>query len=308
MNKYFFFKDVDAHYIIHFFGIKFNIPHKVNLKHTQVNENGLNTEERSPRLIVSLTTFPARINSVHKTISTLLTQSLKPDKVVLWLAKSQFPNLEKDLPLELLELQKYGLEIGWCDEDIKSYKKLLPALIKYPEDIIVTTDDDIYYDKDLLKSLYTKYLANPKNIYAKRTVRLKLDNDKVGCISSRKYLYKTLEEPTFFNQLVGCGGCLYPPNSLYKDILNLDMIKKTVPTHDDVYFWSMAVLNNTKIQLVDGYDVSIYLVEGSQNVGLKFINKTGSSGISLEDAYEKMIEEYPSILENLKSEVSKSVK
>jgi hypothetical protein len=85
---------------------------------------------------------------VHKTIETLLNQSHKADKVILWLAEEEFPNKEKGLPRELIQLIKSGLTISWC-RDIKSYKKLIPALEKYPKSIIVTADDDLYYQKNM---------------------------------------------------------------------------------------------------------------------------------------------------------------
>ncbi len=46
-----------------------------------------------------------------------------------------------------------GLTIDWC-EDIKSYKKLIPTLKKYPDAIIVTADDDLIYDNKWLEQLY----------------------------------------------------------------------------------------------------------------------------------------------------------
>ena len=55
-----------------------------------------------PKLIVSLTSFPARINTVHQVIESLLNQTKKADKIILWLAPEQFPNGEKDLPEKLL--------------------------------------------------------------------------------------------------------------------------------------------------------------------------------------------------------------
>jgi len=41
--------------------------------------------DRQSRIIVSLTTYPARINSVWITVSSLLQQTMKPYKVILWL-------------------------------------------------------------------------------------------------------------------------------------------------------------------------------------------------------------------------------
>lgn len=305
MNKLFFFKDLDSHYVIYLFGVRLCIKHKCKFKYKDANSMGIElNSQRNPKLIVSLTSYPARIKTVHITINTLLQQSLKPDKVILWLANEQFPNQEKDLPQELIKLKTLGLDIEWC-EDIKSFKKLVPAMQKYPQDIIVTADDDVYYQSNMLESLYNAYKKNPKNIYVKRSVKLKMENNYPKGISSRKYMYKHLIEPSYFNQLMGGSGCLYPPHSLYKDCTNIDIIRNTIPTHDDAYFWAMAVLNKTKIQVIGGFDENLYFVEGTQDVGLIHCNKNGKTGISLENAYKVMIQEYPKILEILNEELEK---
>ena len=303
MNKLFYFKDIDSHYMLYICGIKICIKHKCPIEFKPAIGFGLNETPRSPLLIVSLTTFPARIKYVHHTINSLLNQSLKADKIILWLAREQFPNGEADLPEELLRLKQYGLTIDWC-EDLKSYKKLVPAIRKYPDDIIVTVDDDAYYDEDLLNSLYSAYMKNPENIYVRRGVRLKLENDVLKHIPARKYFFKDSFLPTYFNQLMGGSGCLYPPHSLYKDVLNTEIFTKIIPTHDDVYFWAMAVLNGTKIQIVDGHSKNLFFIDETQKFSLKNINKANSEGLSLQEAYGIMIDKYPKIMDILKNEVS----
>ena len=122
------YTNIDSHHIFSIFGIIIKSRYKnENIEQRKVSEYGLNTEERSPKIIVSLTTFPKRIKTVHITIEQLLTQSVKPDKLILWLAEEQFPNKENDLPEDLLRLREFGLTIGWC-KDLRSYKKLLPTL------------------------------------------------------------------------------------------------------------------------------------------------------------------------------------
>ncbi len=56
------------------------------------------------RIIVSLTTYGKRINTVHLTIKTLLNQTYTFDKIILWLAEDEF-TLDT-IPQELKELQK----------------------------------------------------------------------------------------------------------------------------------------------------------------------------------------------------------
>ena len=49
-------------------------------------------------LIISLTSYPERIEFVHLAIKSLLNQAILPSKIILWLAESEFPNREKNLP------------------------------------------------------------------------------------------------------------------------------------------------------------------------------------------------------------------
>ena len=93
----------------------------------RTKSSGITSAKRNPLLIVSLTSYPLRMKTIHFTLHTLLNQSIKPDKIILWLAKEQFPRREKDVPRRIRRLRKYGLSIEWCN-DIRSYKKLIPTL------------------------------------------------------------------------------------------------------------------------------------------------------------------------------------
>ena len=77
-------------------------------------------------LVVSFTSFPARIAKLHYVLYSLLVQTLKPKRLILWLGQEEFPGEDGDLPPKLLSLRRNGLEIRWT-KDIKQYKKLLSA-------------------------------------------------------------------------------------------------------------------------------------------------------------------------------------
>lgn len=132
--------------------------------------NSYQNKNSKAQLIVSLTSYPARIETVNQTIKSILNQSIKADKVILWLAPEQFPNKEKDLPEQLLSLRAKGLTIDWY-HDIKSYKKLIPTLKKYPDAIIVTADDDNIYAVNWLEKLYNSYIKHPQDISCHRITK-----------------------------------------------------------------------------------------------------------------------------------------
>ena len=83
--------------MIYIFGIQIRKSLKTKPRNIVLKESGITSTKRTPKIIASLTTFPERINTVEKTIKTILNQTLKPDEVVLWLAESQFPKLEEEL-------------------------------------------------------------------------------------------------------------------------------------------------------------------------------------------------------------------
>lgn len=292
-------RDLDGHYIIIVFGIQFRFKHKQKFNCPTVHNIGIIKSTRNPKIILSLTSFPARIPSLHYTIRTLLTQSLKPDKVILYLAESQFPNRESDLTKELIELKNFGLTIRWC-EDLKSYKKLIFALKEFPDDIVITVDDDIYYSKDTIETLYNSYLKNPKEIQCHRCARIEIDGDEIKRISSKRLFNENYTNPSFYNRLTGCGAVLYPPNCFYKDVLREDIFMQLIPTHDDVWFWAMATLNDFKCRVVKGYTQSLIFIDNTQNSGLCKINT--SSGELINEAYKKIVSKYPELLNILRAE------
>ena len=294
---------IDYHFVIFLFG--FQIRKRIKTQNSPVFQPdyfGLNTTFRDRKIIASLTTFPERIYTVEKTIKTLLMQTLKPDVIVLWLAEEQFPNKEKELPSELLKLKDFGLQIKWCN-DIKSYKKIIPALKEYPNDIIITFDDDIYYANDVIKNLYNSYLENPNCIHTNRSWRIFAGKNGSICTKSAAAMYWTrYEDCSFKNTIIGCGGVLYPPHSLSPEVLNEEKFVSIIPTQDDIWLWAMAVLNDTKIKVVSSYDMQIQNVENTQQFGLCKINNKSKKGLLGKDAFNLIAKEYPGIMEKLKEE------
>lgn len=296
------FRDFDAHYIFKLFFIRLAIHHKAEFNYIPAQFSGVNSDKRTPELIVSLTSYPARINYVSTTINTLLRQTVKPDRIVLWLANDEFKNKEADLPDNLIKLKDLGLEIRWC-KNLYSYKKIVPALQEFPNDIIVTADDDLYYDVDWLESLYNEYLKNPSNIYVRRAVRMKISDGKIADAYKRDEAVKVnYKKASYSNQLMGGSGCLFPPHCLHSDVFDEEKIMSIIPTHDDIYLWVMAILNNTKIQVVTGFDEEMLAVEDTIESGLCKINNKSGRGMTPRDAFDRISSAYPQIIDKIKND------
>lgn len=70
-------------------------------------------------LILSLTSYPPRFGTLSLTLHSLLRQSVKADRTILWIAHIPL------LPKAVTVLQAAGLEIR-ATEDVRSYKKSSP--------------------------------------------------------------------------------------------------------------------------------------------------------------------------------------
>lgn len=214
------------------------------------SELGLNSRNRDTKIIVSLTSFPERINEVKFTIYSLLNQKLKPDGLVLWLASDEFKNKEEDLPVSLLNLTKNGLSIRWYEKNIKSYKKLIPSLKSFPNSIIVTADDDIFYPENWLFDLFKEHKIHPLDVICTRSRKIFINEDNTIAEYNKWKISKNEEKSSFFNFFTGAGGVLYPPNSLDERVLNEELAMELCPSTDDIWFWAMTVLNGRKIKLI----------------------------------------------------------
>lgn len=195
-------------------------------------------------VIVSLTTYGKRIYDVALTIESIMQGTIKPNRIILWLSEVEFKNSK--LPHSLLLQEKRGLQIMYC-EDLLSYKKLIPTLQNYPHACVVTIDDDVIYDSNFLSNILIAHHAQPHAICAGRIHRMKLDpnNKPLSYIHWQEIV--TDYNESRLNFFTGVGGVFYPVGSLHQEVLNKDVFMDICCHGDDIWFYAMAVLNNTPI-------------------------------------------------------------
>ena len=197
-------------------------------------------------IIVSLTTYGRRIHDVSLTIESLMQQTMKANRIVLWLS-DDFSG--RCIPQALVKQQQRGLEIKYC-KNIRSYKKLIPQLKESPENAIITVDDDFLYDYDILEHLITAYLQQPNMIHSCRVHRMLFD-ERGKILPYNQWEWTCSEEGVdkhFF--LTGGGGTLYPPYSLDEEVLDESVFMDICPEADDVWFTAMALKKGTPINKV----------------------------------------------------------
>jgi hypothetical protein len=221
-------------------------------------------------LIISLTSYPPRFETLALTLACLCDQSMLADRIILWIAHDDIEKLPHNVSCKMTEA---GVEIRTC-EDIGPYKKLIPALEQFPDAYIATADDDVYYSRDWLETLVRGF--DGESITCLRADRLAVSPSG----SILEYLQWQLDAPADepSNDLVPVGvrGILYPPHSLHPKVLDREMFMGLCPRGDDLWFYCMARLIGTSIRKVGPVQREITWLR-SQRSGLWNENQYGGN-------------------------------
>lgn len=227
----------------------------------------------SRRLVVSLTSYPGRIHSLAPVLESLYNQDRKADEIILWLAEEEFPEREGSLPEYLTELVAQGkLTIRWCD-NLKPHKKYFYVLQEYPEDLIVTVDDDLLYSPNMLSALYRSYLQYPNAVSAVR-VHLMLISEDGKILPYNTWVRETdccLHTPSMQLFATGGAGTLYPPHLFRKEFFDREAIVEHCPLADDLWLKAMELISGVPVVAARHRESLVYLPD-TQGDALKRIN------------------------------------
>jgi len=230
--------------------------------------SGINTNNRNESYIVSLTSFPERINEVWITIETLMRQTFKPDMIILWLAEEQFP--DKKVPESLNKLTSRGLTIKFC-EDLRAHKKYYFSLINYPASNIITVDDDLYYPRNLLFNLVKLHCEFPDLIVTNRAHRITFSGKELNPYRQWKHNV-TDTQPSYLLLATGGAGTLYPPDCLHNDVFKKELLRKLCFYADDLWLKIMSLRRDKKIATNKTYNKDFASVGKSQRTKLVSVN------------------------------------
>lgn len=217
-----------------------------NLKQRALNskESLVNTDKREKKIVVSLTTFGKRIRDVYLAIESIGQQTIKPDVIVLWLSKDEFN--EGELPAILIKMINRGLKVQFI-KDLRSYKKLIFALKEFPNDLIITIDDDTIYDIEMVEGLMKAHEKNPDTVCCHRSHLItKNKNGKLKPYDHWEHNAYT-EKPSLYLIATGVGGVLYFPGCFDDEVFNEDVFMNEAPTVDDLWFKVMTFRNNVLV-------------------------------------------------------------
>ena len=249
----------------------------------------------SPRIytrnevIISLTSIPKRIDTISVVLESLFRQTVKADKIILWLADTQFPDKQL-IYSELSSFIERGLLIKFCD-DLKSHKKYYYSIKDNPNAYVVTCDDDIIYSEHMLERLLQTSNKYPNAIVCERAHEITFLDGRVRSYADWNYRARGVRGPSCLLCPTSGAGCLFPPYSLSPHVFDCDQIKELCLYADDIWLKCMSYMIKTPVVLTRVNNPEIIDLIGTNTNSLAKVNVEGN----LNDEQFKSVSNYYSI-------------
>lgn len=200
-------------------------------------------------VVISLTSFPGRIDRVWLVVETLLRQTKKPNAIIIWLSKEQFPKIDS-LPKSLLAMRKRGLQIKLRDGDLRSHKKFYYVKSEFPNSTVVLADDDIFYPSKMLEEMHSVAILFPGKVVCRFSKKVQWSpKGEIFPYSA----WKTVNEGGIgLDYFFGSGGgVLIPPKAMHPAVLDKDTFLKCCPLADDIWLNVMCRLVSLEMFSID---------------------------------------------------------
>jgi len=235
--------------------------------------------------VVSLTTFPARLNNLWMVLYCMYKQTVLPGKIVVTLIKEEIPGGFDSLPESLKYYADKGVEFLFADENLRPHNKYFYTRQKYPERIVITIDDDLLYYYDTIERLLMLHNKYPEAICSNRVHGIVFNGNKLEKYSKWRPAFKP-EGPSNMLCALGYSSVLYPPSFQYIDLFDIDKIKALSLGADDIWLMVMEILSDTKV-VVGKYYAHPVTLPSSQKIALQKIN---NAAISRNDKYISLLD------------------
>ena len=203
-------------------------------------------------IIVTLTSHDSRIKHILPALKSLVSQSLRADKIILNIYEK-----EKNLVSQEIKAfaNKNGIEIYYYQNDIGPHAKYFYTMKRFKNACIITVDDDIVYPSDMISSLYADYERHKDCIIARRVHKIKYNGNKPAPYNKWAHGFKRSMLPSYSIFPTGVGGVLYPPDILKISDDCLPDIKKCLYA-DDIYLKYRSLQLNVLSKWVKNTSIS----------------------------------------------------
>ena len=222
-------------------------------------------------IVLSLTSYLPRFPTLPLCLSRLFSQTVSPDKIILYLDADVSP---EQLPTQVLSFQERGLEINFTPYCLKCHTKYFFSMQEYSDSIIITVDDDALYENDLVENLIQSYQKHPRAVSASRVHRIRLLPDgRPAPYLEWQHECTDIPEPSHELIATGVGGILYPPECFGCKAFDREALLRLSLYADDLWLKVMELHYNIPVVYAKQGRKHPKIIPGSQNNALYLENR-----------------------------------
>jgi hypothetical protein len=209
---------------------------RVNQSKIEIIEQLKEGEPINPRVIVSFTTLPDRVNEIEPFLNSLREQIYKPDQIYMNIPRrcKRQDNREYVINPNVMKYETV-INFNYIEDDYGPLTKLIGVLHLEiePETLIITLDDDKVYDKNTIKDIVKYAMRYENSAIGRRGWILRRPEFEWPKFS---FLPKAcqIREPTLVDVLTGVGGVGYRRKFFGDDFIRMDLIEQCFMV-DDIY-------------------------------------------------------------------------
>ena len=214
--------------------------------------------------VISLTSHPARFNTLSQALNSLLAQRLIAKNIYLNIAHEDLGKL----PDSVKDLASSGLiKINTC-ENLGPGKKLIPTLKLERSLPIIVVDDDLIFETDLTLKLMIAHHLSPGTIIASRVHKIiHTPEGKISAYINWQKNYSLSDGPSIDLLATSGAGTLYKAEFFHNDVTDEKAYTELAFHTDDLWWFIQSKRIGTKTKRLLGQSI-LNFIDGTQDDGL----------------------------------------
>lgn len=199
------------------------------------------------------------------------------------------------------EMTWLGVEVIIDSGNIRSHKKLMPTLEKYPNNPILVVDDDNTQWPGWLKTFVRDHDKHPNDIiYGQSLSHVELQGDKIVEVREQSIPFENAGKVTYnMKPANGAAGTLYPAHTFTDPrFFDRELFMRLSPTSDETWQWAFAKIAGKTFRQMSGNNMPMKL-GAPPDSALWHLNKGKYT-----DIHNAIAAEIPEYLEALKKEAA----
>ena len=233
--------------------------------------------------VISLTSHPARFNTLSQALNSLLAQRLIAKNIYLNIAHEDLGKL----PDSVKDLASSGLiKINTC-ENLGPGKKLIPTLKLERSLPIIVVDDDLIFETDLTLKLMIAHHLSPGTIIASRVHKIiHTPEGKMSAYINWQKNYSLSDGPSIDLLATSGAGTLYKAEFFHNDVTDEKAYTELAFHTDDLWWFIQSKRIGTKTKRLPGQSI-LNFIDGTQDDGLWNNGNKERNDINLKALIEK---------------------